>query len=327
MSIPEGPEQKPPRKWPLLDPKNDAVFKMMFASPRGRRPLIALLNAVLKPKSPICSVEVINPEIPKLLISDKGTILDIRGKLEDGTQIDVEMQMAPHLGLGKRALFYGARMYSQSIESGDYYHQLRPAIVLFFMAKDLFPTRPEAFHVCFGMAQRDAGPVVFRELQDELVVHFVEIPKAVKQWRKGLMAPDDEPAGSWLALLDAPEDAMVQKACLTNPDLEAARELLGDISSEGEARELARMREKSAIDYAWSIAAATDQGRAEGEAKGKAEGEAKGKAEATLALLHQFLAKDETRTLTNAFLATLTGLPEDRVAAERLALTSQAKPK
>ena len=112
---------------------------------------------------------------------------------------------------------------------------------------------------------------------------------------------------------------MVQKACLTNPDLEAARELLGEISSEGEARELARMREKSAIDYAWSIAAATDQGRAEGEAKGKAE--------ATLALLHQLLAKDETRTLTNAFLATLTGLPEDQVAAERLALTSQAKPK
>jgi len=124
---------------------------------------------------------------------------------------------------------------------------------------------------------------------------------------------------------------MVQKACLTNPDLEAARELLGDISSEGEARELARMREKSAIDYAWSIAAATDQGRTEGEAKGKAEGEAKGKAEgkaeATLALLHQLLAKDETRTLTNAFLATLTGLPEDQVAAERLALKSQAKPK
>ena len=147
MSIPEGPEQKPPRKWPLLDPKNDAVFKMMFASPRGRRPLIALLNAVLKPKSPICSVEVINPDIPKLLISDKGTILDIRAKLEDGTQIDVEMQMAPHLGLGKRALFYGARMYSQSIESGDYYHQLRPAIVLFFMAKDLFSTRPDAFHL------------------------------------------------------------------------------------------------------------------------------------------------------------------------------------
>ncbi len=83
------------------------------------------------------------------------------------------------------------------------------------------------------------------------------------------------------------------------------------------------MREKSAIDYAWSIAAATDQGRAEGEAKG----EAKGKAKATLALLHQLLAKDETRTLTNAFLATLTGLPEDRVAAERLALTSKAKPK
>jgi len=60
--------------------------------------------------------------------------------------------------------------------------------------------------------------------------------------------------------------------------LKAARELLGEISSEGEARVLARMPVKSAIDYAWSIAAATDQGRAKGEAKGKGEGEAKGKA-------------------------------------------------
>ena len=44
MSIPADPAPITARKWPLLDPKNDAVFKMMFASPRGRRPLIARLT-------------------------------------------------------------------------------------------------------------------------------------------------------------------------------------------------------------------------------------------------------------------------------------------
>jgi hypothetical protein len=51
------------------------------------------------------------------------------------------------------------------------------------------------------------------------------------------------------------------------------------------------------------------------------------KAEATLALLHQLLAKDETRTLTNAFLATLTGLPEERFQCRHCRLVFTLMPR
>ena len=72
-------------KHSLLNPKLDVVFKLMFASRRGRKALIALLNAALKPASKITKVKVLNPEIPKILVDDKGTELDILAKLEDGT--------------------------------------------------------------------------------------------------------------------------------------------------------------------------------------------------------------------------------------------------
>ncbi|MBI5536640.1 MAG: hypothetical protein HY898_28230 [Deltaproteobacteria bacterium] len=43
-----------------LDPKLDVVFKMMFARPDCKGILIALLTAILRPKTPIRSVTVLN---------------------------------------------------------------------------------------------------------------------------------------------------------------------------------------------------------------------------------------------------------------------------
>ena len=61
----------------LLDPKNDAVFKMLFAKKGNEDILISLITAIINPESPISSVKILNPEIPKNHIDDKGTLLDI----------------------------------------------------------------------------------------------------------------------------------------------------------------------------------------------------------------------------------------------------------
>jgi predicted transposase/invertase (TIGR01784 family) len=94
----------------LLDPKLDVVFKLLFAHPNHRDILISLLTAVLQPTVPIADATVLNPEIPKDLPDDKGTVLDIRVQLTDGRQIDVEMQSALHPGLIQRILYYNARL-------------------------------------------------------------------------------------------------------------------------------------------------------------------------------------------------------------------------
>ena len=54
-----------------LDPTLDVVFKLLFADSKNRDLLIALLTAVLRPKSPIRSVTVLNPEVSKEAVTDK----------------------------------------------------------------------------------------------------------------------------------------------------------------------------------------------------------------------------------------------------------------
>ena len=91
---------------PLLDPKLDVVFKLLFAAPQNRELLVSLLTAVLQPACPIASVDVLNPELPKDLPGDRGAVLDLLVKLSDGRLIDVEMQADRHDGLRSRALYY-----------------------------------------------------------------------------------------------------------------------------------------------------------------------------------------------------------------------------
>ena len=55
-----------------LDPTLDIVFKLLFGGPKSQRILIALLTAVLQPKSPITQVTILNPGVSKQNVGDKG---------------------------------------------------------------------------------------------------------------------------------------------------------------------------------------------------------------------------------------------------------------
>jgi len=286
----------------LLRPTLDVVFKMLFARKRGHGALIGLLNAILKPASKITSVEVQNPHIPKLLIDDKGTILDIHVKLDDGTLLDIEMQMAPHESLAKRALYYASRMYATELGAGDFYSLLRPVIVIFLLAEDLFPARPDEFAVGFSLHQDDDGPAVFKaELSGQMQIKFYEIGKAFRLWQTRQLPPDDVSLGAWLGFLADPSSQSVEEACMSIPELKDAKVALEELSAEDEAREIARIREKSRLHW--------DSLMDEARRKGKAEG----KEDASLAFLKALLTAPETNKLPDAKVAELTGLPLDVV--------------
>ena len=44
-----------------ISPLNDFAFQKTFGTPENRESLISLLNAILKPKSPIAEVTILNP--------------------------------------------------------------------------------------------------------------------------------------------------------------------------------------------------------------------------------------------------------------------------
>lgn len=62
----------------LLDPKVDFVFKNIFGSPNHPEILISFLNATLKPKKKIVSVNINKTDIEKQYIEDKYSRLDVK---------------------------------------------------------------------------------------------------------------------------------------------------------------------------------------------------------------------------------------------------------
>ena len=101
------------------------------------------------------------------------------------------------------------------------------------------------------------------------------------------------------------------------PELKDAKNALEELSTQDEAREIARVREKSRSHFDSLMAEATAKGEAKGKAKGKAEGKAEGSDEKAKSVLMALLSAPETKSLPDARLAELTGLSVEVVATVR----------
>ena len=155
-----------------LSLKSDYVFKKLF----GEEPdiLMDLLNAILDlPKDEsIKELTVLNPEIPKELISDKTSIFDIRAINQSGEQIIIEMQAFPQYFFVQRALFYWAKTYASQLERGDDYQQLKKVYSINFIDFNLIDTKE--YHSVFDIISRDNLDI---QLTEDFEMHFLEIKK------------------------------------------------------------------------------------------------------------------------------------------------------
>lgn len=120
----------------LLDPKNDYVYKRLFAGDADLT--VALIND-LRPDLPqVASVEILNPTIAASELSGKGIVLDVRARCVDGHQYNIEMQVQRQRDWGARSLFYLARLLSQQLGTGEEYQAVASAIGIHLLDFDLF---------------------------------------------------------------------------------------------------------------------------------------------------------------------------------------------
>jgi predicted transposase/invertase (TIGR01784 family) len=88
----------------LLDPKNDFVFKRLFAD--APELLAALINAVRSTEPPVEVVEVLNLRIEPEELTGKFIVLDVLAQDAQGRRYNIEMQ---------------ARTLTQQLSGGDDY--------------------------------------------------------------------------------------------------------------------------------------------------------------------------------------------------------------
>jgi predicted transposase/invertase (TIGR01784 family) len=257
-----------------LDPKLDVIFKSLLARPVNRDLLASLITAVLQPPVPIASVRVLNPELPKDLADDKGALLDVLVRLDDGRQVDVEMQSHSRPGLRQRALFYWARLYASQIGRGQSHTQLEPCVSIFLL--DYKELRDTHFHSRFRVLEVNTHEA----FSDALELHLVELPKL--HWCE---TGRESALVRWGRFFAAETDEELEELAMQDPMMRKAKEALESLSADPSVQELARQRELGMIGYQLDLEAARKQGKDEGETMGEQRGETRGRAIALRQLL------------------------------------------
>ena len=95
----------------LLDPKNDFVFKTLFADAPDL--LTALINAVRPDEAPITVIDVLNPRIDPDALAGKFIVLDLLAQDAQGRRYNIEMQIRRYNAWSARSAYYLARTLTE----------------------------------------------------------------------------------------------------------------------------------------------------------------------------------------------------------------------
>ncbi|KEK21882.1 ATPase [Bacillus gaemokensis] len=249
----------------------DFAFKQLFGVKGNEELLISFLNAMLHESlsSPIQSLQIEDPHLHQEYEDDKLSILDILATLDNGTKVNVEIQVRNTQDMIKRSLYYWSKLYTSQIEKGMPYRALRKTIAINLLDFCLFP-HFEDIQTTGQLWSRQQQ----RVLLDDLEIHFIEIPKLLQQWREEKINPWDNKFARWLLLLPAHEDehlthTLEEIAMNQDPILQKALNKWEDMSQNSSFRSQYEAREKVLFDEQAKLAHAREEGLEEGFKKGK----------------------------------------------------------
>ena len=243
--------------YPLLDPRNDLVFKLLFA--RSLPLLTDLINAVRCNEPPIEVVSVENPQIDPEDLEGKFIVLDILAKDEKGHFFNIEMQMSKREQWSSRSVYYLAKTMAGQLKSGEPYAQLKPVIGIHLLAYVLFKGQDQA---CWCFELRDAtNPLV--KLGSELQLNIIELPKAARLVATQGAVNGMSPALiAWLMYFEYSQEEEIMNQ-IAHPWVVEAMTNLKDLSADEETRRRAERRELALIAERTELEAAKESGLAE----------------------------------------------------------------
>jgi predicted transposase/invertase (TIGR01784 family) len=261
----------------FVDVKNDIAFRKIFGNENRTESLISFLNAILdwEGDQRIASVQILNPyQLPNLR-GGKVTIIDVRATDQIGRTYLVEMQVADVDGFGKRVLYYFAKSYSDQIQRGEFYRELKP--IIFIGILDYVQTQNP--NVISRHQVRDVE--THEQTLHDVEFTFVELPKFTKSASEVETLTD-----KWIYFLKNAENIDVVPENVDDAGLQSAYQqasMHAWTRAELAAYDYASMREEDDRAKADArVKKALKQATEAAEAKGIEKGIEKGKIETTL---------------------------------------------
>lgn len=257
-----------------LNPLNDFAFKKIMGE-ENKEALISFLNAVLCPddRKKLVSIEIIdNKELTVEMLTDKAGRLDVRAQTEDGTQLDIEVQLTNQHNMDKRTMFYWGKLFLDGIKKGEDYVSLSKVItinILDFNYLDI-----NKFHSQYHLWEDEEKDYL---LSDLIEIHFIEIPKFKRLNRKNIR---ENALHRWLQFFnrDLPENEL-KELMEMDTAIKRAEAALEYLSYNKTEYALYQARENALHERANMLSSARADGLKEGMEKGIGKGMEKGKKE------------------------------------------------
>lgn len=223
-------------KIPRLPLTDDYIFKRVFAFEGNESVLKDLLEAILR--KDIKTVTIKNPEIIPYEREDKRGLLDIKAETDDGTILDIEMQMEDKKNAEERGTLYAGNLITGQLQVGDDYKKLKKSIVIFItnynflkrnsyhsVGKMKFEDTLEEEYVDMGYSKEEQIASKYIEF------HYIELPKYKKKNSSKFTKLDQ-----WMCVLTDRKGEMML-AEKENKEIKKAMNTLDYISADPRERE------------------------------------------------------------------------------------------
>ncbi|MDR2781483.1 MAG: Rpn family recombination-promoting nuclease/putative transposase [Holosporaceae bacterium] len=234
----------------LLDPKLDYIFKNIFGVEKNKPLLISLLNSLFKNNPYINDLQLENTEIERILERDKASRLDVKATTDNGTKLDIEIQVRNTGEIPQRAFHYLANMMPRAVKKGKSYNG--PNVIGVWILGENVTDRQNAISEVY-MTFQPSDPDPYQIMTDKARIFFVELPRfdPKKADRRDLLT-------AWLSFLKNP--IFIDEMFLEIEEIKEAMETLKYISADDEVRAIADLRQRTISDHNSELTIAREEG-------------------------------------------------------------------
>ena len=230
---------------------NDYIFKKIFSKKGNESILKDFLIAILE--IPIEKIEVqAEATLEKQLEENKLGRLDILAVLNDDTIVNIEVQVLNPSNFIERTLYYWSGNYYNNLKSGENYRKVKKTIAINILDYKQFEEGP--YHEIARLKREYKNKI----LTDKIELHFIQIPKFVKE-RRGVETKLEQ----WLQFISQANLKGVELAMEKNKEIKKANDEYEYLTGEEAERRIAFLRDKAIRDEKSMVQGARDEERRE----------------------------------------------------------------
>ena len=232
-------KKKNKKEFKILRPTNDIVFQMLFSTVNIEITK-GLISALLE--SEINSLELdLNKQLQGDEVDDKIGIVDLRAKIDNNIECEIEMQMIYSKNFIPRLLYYWSKLYSNQLKKGKKYDALNKTISIAIINENVPELKGLLSHTKWQI--RESGN--YRKiLTDKLEIHIIEIRKAIEEYKNNRKNERLQ----WMMFLNNPDSKEVDSIMKDNIKIKEAKNTLNDLSQDEKNQRIAELRLKNILD-------------------------------------------------------------------------------